>query len=57
MNNALNVAALWPEVERLADLGLVGFAFVSAIPYVAPAGGTTPIYGTNPMAFAWPRLD
>lgn len=57
VNNALNVAALWPEVERLADRGLVGFAFVSAIPYVAPAGGTKPIYGTNPMAFAWPRLD
>jgi len=23
--------------------------------YVAPAGGTKPVYGTNPMAFAWPR--
>ena len=23
---------------------------------VAPAGGTKPLYGTNPMAFAWPRL-
>jgi LDH2 family malate/lactate/ureidoglycolate dehydrogenase len=38
VNNALNVAALWPEVERLADRGLVGFAFVAASPYVAPAG-------------------
>lgn len=57
VNNALNVAALWPEVERLADRGLVGFAFVSAAPYVAPAGGTKPLFGTNPMAFAWPRGD
>lgn len=55
VNNALNVAALWPEVERLADHGLVGFAFVAASPYVAPAGGIRPLYGTNPMAFAWPR--
>jgi len=55
VNNALNVAALWPEVERLADRGLVGFAFVAASPYVAPAGGTKPLFGTNPMAFAWPR--
>ncbi|RVT96803.1 Ldh family oxidoreductase [Rhodovarius crocodyli] len=53
--NALNVAALWPEVERLAQRGLVGFAFVAAAPYVAPAGGTRPLYGTNPMAFSWPR--
>jgi delta1-piperideine-2-carboxylate reductase len=55
VTNALNVAALWPEVERLADRGLVGFAFVAASPYVAPAGGTKPLFGTNPMAFAWPR--
>lgn len=57
VTNALNVAALWPEVERLAVRGLVGFAFVSSSPYVAPAGGMKPLFGTNPMAFAWPRLD
>ncbi|WP_342050916.1 MULTISPECIES: Ldh family oxidoreductase [unclassified Cupriavidus] len=57
VNNALNVAALWPEVERLAERGLVAFAFVAASPYVAPAGGTRPLYGTNPMAFAWPRAN
>jgi delta1-piperideine-2-carboxylate reductase len=57
VNNALNVAALWPEVERLAQEGLVAFAYVAAAPYVAPAGGTKPLYGTNPMAFAWPRLN
>ena len=55
VNNAFNVAALWPEVERLAEQGLVAFAFVSAAPYVAPAGGTKALFGTNPMAFAWPR--
>ena len=48
-------AALWPEVEALAAHGLVAFAFTAAMSYVAPAGGSKPLYGTNPMAFAWPR--
>lgn len=48
-------AALWPETEALAEEGLAAFAFVSAFSYVAPAGGIKPLYGTNPMAFAWPR--
>ena len=48
-------AALWPEVEALAGEGLVAFAFTAARSYVAPAGGNKPLYGTNPMAFAWPR--
>ncbi|MEM0989345.1 MAG: Ldh family oxidoreductase [Pseudomonadota bacterium] len=50
-------AALWPETEALATEGLVSMAFVNAPPYVAPAGGTKPFFGTNPMAFAWPRPD
>jgi delta1-piperideine-2-carboxylate reductase len=48
-------AALWPEVEQIAEAGLVGLTTVSYLPWVAPAGGTTPIFGTNPMGFAWPR--
>jgi delta1-piperideine-2-carboxylate reductase len=50
-------AALWPEVEALAQEGLVAFAFTAAMSYVAPAGGNKPLYGTNPMAFAWPRAN
>lgn len=57
INNANNVGPLWPEVEALAARGLVAFAFTSAIPYVAPAGGTKPVFGTNPMAFGWPRPE
>jgi LDH2 family malate/lactate/ureidoglycolate dehydrogenase len=53
--NAHHFAALWPEVEALAEQGLVAFAFVDSFSYVAPAGGTKPLYGTNPIAFAWPR--
>lgn len=48
-------AALWPEVETLAEQGLCAFAFTQASPMVAPAGGIKPFFGTNPMAFSWPR--
>jgi len=55
IHNTYNIAALWPEVEKLASEGLVAFAFTAANAYVAPAGGTEAVYGTNPMAFAFPR--
>lgn len=55
ITNAHHFAAVWPEVEALADQGLVAFAFVSSMSFVAPAGGTEALYGTNPMAFGWPR--
>ncbi len=55
VTNTHHFAALWPETEALAERGLVGFAYVAAMSYVAPAGGTKPLYGTNPMSFAWPR--
>ena len=57
IHNTYNIAALWPEVERLAEAGLVAFAFTGANSYVAPAGGSKPLYGTNPMAFGFPRRD
>lgn len=48
-------AALWPETQALAEAGLVAMAFVNSPPYMAPAGGKRPFFGTNPMSFAWPR--
>lgn len=57
LTNVYHIAALWPEIERMTDQGLVAFAFTGAIDYVAPAGGSRPLYGTNPMAFGWPRGD
>lgn len=53
--NMFHIAAMWPEVERLAMEGLCAFAFTASYPYVAPAGGIKPVFGTNPMGFAWPR--
>lgn len=56
-NNMFHIAAIWPEVEKLAEEGLCAMAFTSTYPYVAPAGGIKPVYGSNPIAFGWPRLD
>ncbi|MGI9462590.1 MAG: Ldh family oxidoreductase, partial [Aestuariivirgaceae bacterium] len=55
--NMFHIAAMWPEVEKLAMDGLCAFAFTASYPYVAPAGGIRPLFGTNPMGFAWPRKD
>lgn len=50
-------AALWPETEYLAEHGLVGIACVSYKPVVAPAGAREALFGTNPIAFSWPRKN
>ena len=42
-------------VERLANAGLVGIAFGNSPSAIAPWGGAKPLFGTNPIAFAWPR--
>jgi delta1-piperideine-2-carboxylate reductase len=55
LNNVVHFAALWPEVEALASEGLVALAFTPSHAWVAPAGGTEPVFGTNPIAFGWPR--
>jgi delta1-piperideine-2-carboxylate reductase len=47
-------AALWPETEAIAARGLIGLACVCYMPLVAPAGGTTPLFGTNPISLSWP---
>ncbi len=55
LNNIVHFAALWPEVEALAGDGLVALAFTPNHAWVAPAGGKQPLFGTNPIAFGWPR--
>lgn len=44
-------------VERLAEAGLVGIAFGNSPAAIAPWGGSKPLFGTNPIAFAWPRAS
>lgn len=55
ITNVHHFQALWYEVEPLAEAGLCAFAVTAAFPYVVHPGGRTPIYGTNPMSFGWPR--
>jgi LDH2 family malate/lactate/ureidoglycolate dehydrogenase len=55
INDCTHFAALWPEMETIAADGLAGLALCSSYASVAPFGGTRPLFGTNPFAFAWPR--
>ena len=55
--NSHHMAALWPETEVIAENGLVAFACTSYKPAVAPAGSIKPLFGTNPISFAWPRKN
>jgi (2R)-3-sulfolactate dehydrogenase (NADP+) len=41
-------------VERLAEKGLVALMFVNTPGAMAPWGGSKPVFGTNPVAFACP---
>ena len=41
-------------VEALAEVGLVALLFANTPAAIAPWGGTKPLYGTNPIAFACP---
>lgn len=50
-----HLGALWIDTEAFARQGLVALAFVNSVKRVAPFGGHTPFYGTNPMSFAVPR--
>lgn len=48
---------LWLDVEPFAEVGLVALGVVNSVTYVVPHGGHKRLYGTNPMAFAAPRID
>lgn len=57
ITNCFHFSALWPEVEALAAEGLAGLALTPSHAWVAPAGGSRGLLGTNPIAFGWPRPD
>ena len=44
-------------VEMCARQGLVGIAFANCFPLAAPFGGASPVLGTNPVAFGFPRRE
>jgi LDH2 family malate/lactate/ureidoglycolate dehydrogenase len=43
-----------PYARLAAEAGLVGFACTNFIPLVAPPGGRTAVFGTNPFAYGLP---
>lgn len=55
IRNSFHFAALWPEVEALADQNLVGIACTVHTPMVAPFGAKKAFFSTNPISFAYPR--
>jgi len=57
ITNTHHFAALWHETEALAEHNLIGIACTAYMPCVAPAGATKPLFGTNPISFAWPRKN
>lgn len=55
IRNCYHFSALWPEVEAIAEYGLVGISTNPSHAWVVPPGGTLPVLGTNPLAMSWPR--
>lgn len=55
VNHCFHYSALWPEVETVVEHGLAALALTPSHAWVAPAGGSKPVFGTNPIAFGWPR--
>lgn len=57
VTNSYNCGVLGYHVARIARAGLLTLGFVNAPASIAPAGGTKPVFGTNPIALAVPRGD
>jgi (2R)-3-sulfolactate dehydrogenase (NADP+) len=55
--NSHHSGVLGHHVEALAKAGLIGLMVSNTPKAMAPWGGRTPLFGTNPIAFAAPRPD
>lgn len=55
IRHCFHFSALWPEIEAVVAHGLAALALTPSHAWVAPAGGHRPVFGTNPIAFGWPR--
>ncbi|WP_371348939.1 Ldh family oxidoreductase [Ancylobacter sp. IITR112] len=54
IHDCYHFSALWADIEPAVEAGLAAWCFTVGQCCVAPAGGTTPLLGTNPIAFGWP---
>jgi (2R)-3-sulfolactate dehydrogenase (NADP+) len=57
VRNSGHVGVLGIHVQAIADAGLVGFAFTNSPAAIPPWGGKKPLFGTNPVAAAFPRKN
>lgn len=55
INRCVHFSALWPEIEAITAHGFAALALTPSHAWVAPEGGHQPVFGTNPIAFGWPR--
>lgn len=55
VKNSHHCGALSIQVEKIANAGLIGLMVANAPAAIAPWGSNTPVFGTNPIAFAAPR--
>ena len=55
VGNSYACGSLGYFAEEIAEAGLVALMAANASPSIAPFGGKTPFFGTNPIAFAAPR--
>jgi (2R)-3-sulfolactate dehydrogenase (NADP+) len=55
IRNSAHVGVLGIHVEAIAQVGMVGFGFTNSPAAIPPWGGKKPLFGTNPMAAAFPR--
>ncbi|MHA1164616.1 MAG: Ldh family oxidoreductase [Alphaproteobacteria bacterium] len=56
-HNSHHCGVLGHHVEKIAEAGLIALLMGNTPQAMAPWGGTTPIYGTQPLAFASPRIN
>jgi (2R)-3-sulfolactate dehydrogenase (NADP+) len=57
IRNSQHVGVLGIHLQQVAAAGLVGFAFTNSPAAIPAWGGKKPLFGTNPVAAAFPRKD
>ena len=57
VTNSAHVGVLGIHLREVAQAGLVGIAFTNSPAAIPPWGGSKALFGTNPVAFAFPRSD
>jgi (2R)-3-sulfolactate dehydrogenase (NADP+) len=57
ITNSAHVGVLGIHLLPVAQAGMVGVAFTNSPAAIPPWGGKTPLFGTDPVAFAFPRAS